>query len=660
MKRVLYLLFIMIISFVFIMPTYAREIIVITGNDVRFRSESTTSSNNIIDYFDIGVELILLDKNGGSGNGCGGTWYKGQFGSNVGYVCSQFAKIEEYVEINPEDYAEYSDYLKGVGFPEDYITKLVELHVKHPNWQFKAMNVDIDFNEFIRLEYDGYDKGWSLIEDTGSYYDGYKSFENWSYNYLTNVFNNKFTGGGDNWYAASNNTIAYYVDPRNFLDESHIFMFENLGYNQIYHTKEGIDLMLKGTFMETGYADMENQKTYADTFIDASLMYNVSPYVLVSRVIQEVGAKGSSIVSGTVPGYEGYYNFYNIKAAGNSADETIANGLKHAVNQGWNTHYKAIVGGASFLSDDYISIGQDSLYLQKWDIVGKDIVNHQYMQNIQAPYHESTKTYSGYNKANLIDSSFVFTIPVFKNMPTETKLPNKGNPNNYLSSLAINGSYLFENVTTETDFDINLDMNTTSVDISATKLSSAATISGTGSVSITSDKQTVSVVVTAGNGDIRTYNINVTRSEKIAIAISEILRLLNIKNDGTYIYGFEVGTDISVIKKNIIDKEARAEVNSFDKDGNSKTSGIIASGDKIKIKTDSEEKEYIIIISGEVTGDGLIDKLDALAVLRYYYQYTSYDGALKKAADINQDGVIDKLDALAILRDYYNYAKIEQ
>jgi len=662
-KKISYFVCFIIMLFVFTMPIYAKEVIVITHTDVRFRSEANANNNdNILNVFDAGVQIDLLENNAGVGNGCPDdyAWYKGQYGSMVGYVCSKYAKIENIGEIKPEDYEEYSKYLGELGFPLDYANKLGELHVKYPNWEFKIMNVDIDFNELINKEYDGYSKGWSLIEDTGRYYDGYKSFESWSYDYLTDVFSTKFNGGGENWYAASKETIAYYVDPRNFLDETRIFMFENLGYNQAYHTRDGVSLMLKGTFMETGYADNESQKTYVDAFMDAAIEHNVSPYVLVSRVIQEVGAKGSTIVSGTVSGYEGYYNFYNIKAAGKTAKETIENGLKHAVSKGWNTHYKAIVGGASFLSDDYIDVGQDTLYLQKWDIVGSNIVNHQYMQNIQAPYHEASKMYSGYFKSSLLTNAFIFTIPVYKNMPLETKLPNKGNPNNYLSSLAVNGSYLFESVTTETEFELNLDTNTTSIDISASKVSDKATVSGTGTVSLSSDEQIVPIVVTAGNGDIRTYNIKVTKSSEKAIAVSEILRLLNIKNDGTYFYGLSLGTDISEIKKNIIDKEAKAEVSSFDKDGKSKTSGIIASGDKIKIKTDSEEKEFTIVILGEVNSDGVIDKLDALAVLRYFYKYTSYDGALKTAADITKDGVIDKLDALAILRDYYGYAKIEQ
>ena len=659
MKKISYFIFLITLSVIFSMSVFASEIIVITGNEVRFRTEpNTSSSSGTITYLYKGNELTLLDKNAGSGNGCTSAWYKVQYGSSVGYVCSQFAKIEVVEEINPDDYKEYSEYLKKLGFPDSYITKLVELHAKYPEWQFKVMNIDLNFDKFVSIEYNP--DGLSLIEDTGRYFDGYKSLDSWSYNYLTNVFYTGFEGGGDVWYAASKQTIAYYIDPRNFLDSQHIFMFETLSYNNSYHTKEGIQAMLKGTFMETGYADEENKKTFADAFIDAALKYNVSPYVLVSRVIQEVGAKGSTIVSGTVSGYEGYYNFYNIKAAGTSASETIAKGLQYAKEQGWNTKYKAIIGGASFLVKDYISAGQDTLYLQKWDVFGPNYGAHQYMQNIQAPYTESVKTYKGYNNMDLLGNAFVFIIPVFKNMPSETKLPDKGNPNNYLSSLSVNGSYLFDKATTKTEFDLNLDMSTTSIMIDATKVYSKSVVSGTGSVSLKGEKQTIPITVTAQNGDVRIYNINVTRSGEVAIAISEILRLLEIKNDGSYMYGFELGTDISSIKKSIIDKESKAEVSSFDKNGKSKTSGIIASGDKIKIKTASEEKEYTIIIYGDVNGDGKISSADYIMVKNHIMDVTKL-GTLEQAlADANKDGKVSSADYITIKNHIMDVKKIVQ
>ena len=35
----------------------------------------------------------------------------------------------------------------------------------------------------------------------------------------------------------------------------------------------------------------------------------------------------------------------------------------------------------------------------------------------------------------------------------------------------------------------------------------------------------------------------------------------------------------------------------------------------------AEEKNYEVLIYGDVNGDGVIDKLDYLAILRHYYGY---------------------------------------
>ena len=661
MKKLSYYVTALIFFIVFSLNASASKIVVIDNYDVRFRSGPTTSSS-IITAYNKGYELSLLNASAGSGNGCNSVWYQVSNGTQTGYVCSEFAIIKEVSEevVDPNKYKEYSEYLKELGFPDSYISSLITLHNAHPNWQFKVFKANVDFNKIVSVEYDGHSKGWSLIEDTGSYYDGYKSTDSWSYTYLTNTFSNNFTGGGTYWYAANKDTIAYYLDPRNFLNEKQVFMFETLSYNTAYHTKEGIEKMLNGTFM-TGYADEENKKTYVDAFIDASNKYKVSPYVLISRVIQEVGAKGSTIVSGTFSGYEGYYNFYNIKAAGNSSYETIANGLKYAKEQGWNTKYKAIVGGASFLANSYISQGQDTLYLQKWDLFGPNYGNHQYMQNISAPSTESIKTYNGYNNVSLISSNFVFSIPVFNNMPSKTSLPNSGNPNNYLSSLSVNGSYLFDKATTKTSFDLNLDNSTTSVEIAASKVSNKATISGTGSVALSGTKQSIIITVTAANGAIRKYTINITRNNPTsAIDISEILRILNIKNDGNYIYGYALGTDITKIVKSITDKETKATVTYYDKNKNVKNSGIIASGDVIKIKTDREEKDYSMIVYGDVSGDGKITSADYIAIKNHIMDVKKLNDVEKVWADANKDGTVSSADYIAIKNHIMDVKKIAQ
>lgn len=640
------------------------KVVVITDDSVRFRSGPTIYDNNIIREFNRGAELDLIDDSVASGNGCDANWYKVRYGTTTGYVCSEFANIKNIQEINPSDYADYTAYLKGLGFPDSYIPSLIKLHNDHPTWQFKVFNSNLDFNEMFTFEYDGYVKGWSLIEDTGRYIDGYKSTDPWSYNYLTDTFYNNFDGGGSAWYAPRKNVIAYYMDPRNFLTEKQIFMFETLSYNKSYQTREGVEAILKNTFM-TGYADSENTKTYVDAFMDAANEYNISPYLLVSRVIQEVGANGSTIVSGTVSGYEGYYNFYNIKATG-AHDQIIANGLNYAKEMNWNSPYKAILGGAEFLAKDYISVGQDTLYLQKWDLIVPRPGRHQYMQNIEAPYYEAIKTYNSYQKKNALNNSFSFSIPVYKNIPDKTNLPSSANPNNYLSSLSVNGTYLFKEPTTNTSFDLVLDASTVSIDIAATKINSSARIEGTGSVSIPNKKETINITVTAGNGEKRIYKINITKKEAEvtndtpALDISEILRILNIKNDGIYIYGYELNTDVSKIIKSIKDKEVKANVTYTNKNNEAKNSGIIASGDKLKIKTDREEKTYTLIIYGDVNGDGKIAATDYVLIKNHIMDIKKLTEFEKLCADVNRDNKVAATDYVAIKNHIMDIKKISQ
>ena len=127
-----------------------------------------------------------------------------------------------------------------------------------------------------------------------------------------------------------------------------------------------------------------------------------------------------------------------------------------------------------------------------------------------------------------------------------------------------------------------------------------------------------------------------------------ILEKYCINNDGTYMYGFKLGTDISTIKKDIIDKEEKVEVTSFDKSGETKTSGIIASGDKIKIKTESEEKEYTIILYGDVNSDGKISSADYIMIKNHIMEVSKLNELEKIYADANKDGKVNSADYIAI------------
>ena len=176
-------------------------------------------------------------------------------------------------------------------------------------------------------------------------------------------------------------------------------------------------------------------KKYSDLIMQAGITSGVSPYFLAARIKQEVGPFLShNSISGTVSGYEGLYNFYNIGATSNpDYMQVIKNGLQYAkdgkgANQEakdkylipWNTKEKSITGGAIFIGSSYINVGQNSIYLQKFDVNDQrsnELFWHQYMTNVLAPYSESKIVYTGYANSGLLNAPMSFVIPVYNNMP---------------------------------------------------------------------------------------------------------------------------------------------------------------------------------------------------------------------------------------------------
>lgn len=296
-------------------------------------------------------------------------------------------------------------------FPESYKTALRSLHAQHPNWTFIPQITNINWDEFIEAEMVA---TRNLVPRSMD--DSYKGKQPWAYNPETG----EYIGlSGYNWVQASEDAVKYYADPRNFLTADTIFQFELLTYNSNYQTETGVEAIVNGTFMS--HAQMaDDVVTYAKAFCLAGAQTNVSPYMLAARVRQEQGAAGTSpLISGTYPGYEGYYNFFNIHAYGNTEGEIYANGLAYARENGWNTRYNSIAGGASILSGSYISKGQDTLYLQKFDVDDSyyGLFSHQYMQNVLGALNEGRTAYSVYESMNILDNTFVFKIPVYNDMP---------------------------------------------------------------------------------------------------------------------------------------------------------------------------------------------------------------------------------------------------
>lgn len=419
--------------------------------------------------------------------------------------------------------SEYKKKLKDDGFPDSYVSALAELHKKYPDWTFKPYKTGLKWDDVIKAESK---VGLNLISNSKSY--AWKSTESGAYDWKTDKF---IPFDGSTWVAVSEQAVKYYMDPRNFLDERGIFQFESLEYQKSAHTQDGVEKILQNTPMAnktfTYKTDAGKSKSmkYSKAFMTAASESGVSPYHLAARVKQEVVISAtmmSSSVSGKVSGYEGIYNFYNIGAYhSTAAGGAIANGLKWAstgstYSRPWNSPYKSIVGGASYIGKNYINVGQNTLYLQKFNVTSKNRYEHQYMANIEAPDSEATKTNTAYgtDKGKM---PIVFSIPVYTGMPdTPCSVPSGGeNPNNYLKTLSVTGHTFTSKFTLGDDgskvYKLTVAANVSSIKINATAVASSAKISGKGTKSVPVGTTTYTVKVTSESGSVRNYKIKVTR-----------------------------------------------------------------------------------------------------------------------------------------------------
>lgn len=644
-KRNICFLFIFVFSLMFCSEVSALNGIV-NGTEVRIRDGAGTSygilgkANVPSSYELLSEEKIKPTDN--STNDCS-YWYKINFNNKEGYICSTFLTIPvDSTDGGTGNFEE--DLLK---FPVSYRDKIKELHLLYPNATFTVLNTGLDWQNVINGE--NYISSGSPKHNARSLiqtkYDGYKSTNSILYNWSTNVWNTNISGGGSSWFAAHEGVISYYVDPRNFLTHNGIFMFLNHGYSKnVNYNVEAINNILKNSFM-VGMTN-DGVHTFAEAFLAAGEESGISPYYLAARVVQEIGRSKtrSSYVDGK---YNGYYNYYNIDAAG---DNHLVNALKRAKTEGWNNDYKAIIGGAMFIADGYVSSGQSTLYLEKWDVIdgGNGYYTHQYMQNIQAPVTEANTLYNTYITNELTNTNMEFLIPVYNNMPVKTSLPNTGNPNNYLKDITINGYTISGFDMKKQEYNYNVSSAFDSVEIDVLKVSNVSNVSGVGKVKIENDKVEHVISVKAENGEIRKYTIIFTKDDNKSISISDLINLSGYVSDGKYLSGIKIGSKVTDIINNIKGESNNINVSVVDVNDKNKTDGVIATGDKVTIKSKDEEKTYSIVIYGDLNSDGKISALDYVGIKNFIMGTKTLNSEQKISGDVNKDGKISALDYVKV------------
>ena len=462
--------------------------------------------------------------------------------------------------------------------------KIEALKKEHPNWNFKILYTGIDWNEAITYEYTGHGKSpKNLVPDSTSYRG----------EWICGYCRDKAYDSGS-WKCASESALRYMMDPRASLNSQDIFQFLELSYgNESNYSKDTVKQMLRGSFLDNDSCINE--------IMNASKKHNVNPYYIAARIIQEQGKSGTVLTKGQGYNgeYYGVYNVFNIGASGSSKEKVILNGLAKAQSLGWTSLEKSIDGGIEIIARNYISVGQNTMYFQKFDVENSDgkMYTHQYMQNILAAQSEGTTLRKTLSSINATDNKYTFIIPVYENMPSNTA----SRPSTTSSSKAVEADLV--------------------------------KINANPSIRIRSKEGSGSTIGSLYFGEIA------TRLERATKKVNGTYWDKVLKNDGTVGYVARTTYDYeSNYKEYLI---------SVGGDG-SHLDNNNSSNDNGNNNNNSSNNNSQDVKKGDVNTDGRITASDYVLIKNQIMGTTSLDDNAKKAADVNNDGKITASDYVMV------------
>lgn len=536
----------------------------------------------------------------------------------------------------------YTQYIKsGISaFPESYQKKLAYLKYLHPNWQFKAYYTGIDWSELTSSSAEN-----QCLKNTVSK----ENFLDPSALYICG------RSGDVGYYCASAKMVNYYLDPRNFMGEAMIFQFLDLA-NGSGVTRDVVVSATQGTYLSR----------YVDDIMSAAQEAQINPLHIVATIFQELGREGTPrAISGTVPGYEGLYNFYNYGATdGNGA---VERGLAMARECGWTSPRYALIDGAKkVLANKYISVGQTTKYFYKFDVVGNEILTesagkktyalkyfygHQYMTNLRDPASQAGALYDIYADSQILDENLTFTIPIYNNMPDSVAVPTTVSANSdklyYINSLKKYG-IAFRTTAGGTSMghlykDTVVELIQNQGTWSKVRLNRATTYNFANKKWNTESVEgyVATEYLLSVNADIPDYRDRVDMGN--GNNPGPIIGDANFKVDGNYII-----MTPSTTAKTIKSKNPSAVIKRKDGTDISNTEENLATGMSVTIG----DKTYVVSKLGDVNEDGQIDIIDLALIKRHLIGTATLQNQNYRAAKLqNNAKEIDIID-MALLKRY--------
>ena len=595
-KKLFFSTIIIIILTMFVFPTmvsasfYARVQDKRSGVNIR----ANYNSNTILGHANGGDTFDLYDKNiVATSDICSEGWYKISYGGKEAYICGRFVDVFERNDTPVIDNAEARSAceaeLKAKGFPSSYWNGLCSLKAKYSNWDFQPVNTGLDYADAVANESKC---GNNTITNKANA------------EYIDSSCSSALDSGSAH---ASSKAIAYYLNPLNFLNEDTIFMFEDQYINRNISTD---------SYTAAAGKTFNNKTTDAIPYMlemvsNASNESGLSQMAISARFKKELGTGFDPrsgfmycIIAGNYTSKYGwyyspnayptwakdptnrvnldlYYNWFNIGA--NDGSDVTKRSFAFAVRSGWGgtndqktNRQLAMTGGSKWIVNNYLAVGQNTVYFNKFNThpnKTSSLYQHQYMSDIKAPEAESKIVYNAYRSTNMLNSNFVFYIPIYSNLGAT--------------------------INNEPDGATNEDVNNDSGGVAP-----------------------ATMVVSSG-----------------------------LKVNSNIITGIKPGTSMADIKNKIIALGGSVS---------SSNNGLVGTGTRITISNGTSSNEFVIVVKGDTSGDGVINALDLLQVQKNILGLYDLKNEYKLAGDTSGDGNINALDLLQVQKQILGSYTIEQ
>ena len=489
-----------------------------------------------------------------------------------------------------------------------YKTLIQNMVTNHPNWTFKLYETNQEWETVINSEYQGHGSSPKNLVPSS-----------YSAAWICSICGTKGYDTSGRWYCASRAAIEHTMDPRNTINDTSIFQYLQLS-NDKNITKEQVKTMAS----KISY--LNDQKIIDGIYEVANNPdYNINPFYIIGKILQEQGSGANALCSGN--GYKGqyvgYYNLFNVGASGNGTEQVILNGLAYAKSKGWDTPQKSIMGGIGLIRT-YINRGQNTLYYQKFNVVYSPYYSNQYAQNILDSQSIGTILKGYYKDAGLLDSSFTFIIPLYKNMPKNAvPTPALSSETGEIAHINASGG-----------------------------LALRASPNGTTIAYVNEGTQVI--ILERAKEKIEGYYWDKVSTPKGTGYMAREAK------DGSKVYLVVEGKEPEQEPEKPSDKYIIDNTNILitpetvisDIDGATTSDTTFGTGAKIKIK----DKEYSLVMIGDINGDGKIKASDYVLIKNFIMtpETSKLNDLQKKAADINKDSSIKASDYV-LIKNYIMY-----